>query len=349
MDLGSKDILGQAFAVYPYLMIHCINTRQFQLNVKVGAGMSFITKRYSTCDTLPQHFYGPTSNTAISTILNTFVNTAVNFNFNLMPTFALHAEIGYMHMSNGSIIQPNGGINVAFASVGGTCLIRPRKMITRHFRELPYKWGMDLTVSGGHKELYYRDGRGYLIGSLHFGIKYNICNWYALGGGFDGFYNGVFNRQGTRPGMTQDEINAQRQHTLFERYLILEDDISNKFRFGIAINNEFKIGRITAILDWGVYLYDPIRFAYTDADGNKYTKRPLFYKYDINEEDGWNYFRLGARCRIWDNIYIQATVKSHLTKAELFEWGIGYQIPWKLKHKKDNINVYEIYHPDSKH
>ena len=122
-----------------------------------------------------------------------------------------------------------------------------------------------------------------------------------MGGGFDAFYDGVFN-----------------PNTRFGRY-ILDDKIANLFRVAVGVNNEFRIGRITAILDWGIYLYDPIRLAYKDENGNKYEKRPMLYKYNIDKEDGWNYFRLGVRCRVWDNLYVQTAVKTHLSKAEMVE------------------------------
>ena len=143
----------------------------------------------------------------------------------------------------------------------------------------------------------------------------------------------MFNQQGgTRlEGLTAEQRQEQLKHTRFGRYIILNENLSNKFRVGVSINNEFRVGRITAILDWGVYLYDPIRLAYyTDETYKyKYEKRPLFYKYNIEKEDGWNYFRLGLRCKVWDNLYIQTAVKTHLSKAEMIEWGIGYQIPNK--------------------
>ena len=57
----------------------------------------------------------------------------------------------------------------------------------------------------------------------------------------------------------------------------------------------------------------------------------MFYTYDIDKEDGWNYFRLGIRARVWDNLYLQAAVKTHLQKAEMLEFGIGYQLPFSRR------------------
>ena len=333
LDLGNSKVLGQAFALYPYLLIDIIKTSHFKLDWKVGAGMSFFNKTYNRVfdefgNNPEWSYYGPTCNNLIGSIINVYLTTAAHFNFYIKNGWAVHTDLGYMHMSNGSILQPNGGINILYAAIGASYKLEKEKSsntnnTTKKFSNLPHRWSLNITASGGYRELYYMDNKGYAVGSLHIGTTYNICNWYALGGSLDVFYDGVFNRQGA----------GYKEHTSFGRYTILNDDISNKFRIATSFNNEFRIGRITAILDWGVYLYDPIRLAYTDTNSNKYTKRALLYRYNIEKEDGWNYFRLGVRCRVLENLYLQTSVKTHLTKAEMVEWGIGYQIPFKQKNE----------------
>jgi hypothetical protein len=345
LDLGNNKILGQSFAVYPYILIDIVKLPHFELNWKAGTGLSFFNKTYNRCDTIPSHFGNPTTNTLIGSIVNVYLTTGINFNIPITKQFASHAEFGYMHMSNGSVLQPNGGVNILYASIGASYILNKNSYNTHNKKEkfppLPYKWSINITGSGGYRELYYLDNKGYGIGSIHIGATYNICNWYTLGGGLDIFYDGAFNQQGGTQleGLTQEQRTEQLKHTRFGRYVILNENLSNKFRIGVGINNEFKIGRVTALLDWGIYLYDPIRLAhYTDNTHKyKYEKRPLFYKYDIEKEDGWNYFRLGLRYRVWDNIYMQVAVKTHLSKAEMVEWGVGYQIPFKPKFKDNDL------------
>ena len=91
------------------------------------------------------------------------------------------------------------------------------------------------------------------------------------------------------------------------------------------------------ILDWGVYFYNPSRNIYYDyhADNHRKVapKRPLAYKtpHGAGGEEAPHYFRLGAKCRIWDNMYFQTTMKCHLHIAEFIEFGLGYQIPFYKK------------------
>ena len=45
---------------------------------------------------------------------------------------------------------------------------------------------------------------------------------------------------------------------------------------------------------------------------------------------------------------LRATVKTHLSKAEMIEWGIGYQIPFTQKFKQNKLfkelDGWKIYH-----
>lgn len=333
LNLGNPEILGYSFATYPYLLVNCADYRHFQMNYKIGAGISFFTQRWNTCDTL-SGVNAPTANSAIGSILNAYITTGFNFNFPIKKGFALNADLGYMHMSNGSMLQPNGGINILYASIGGSYRLNKCthcKKSMKDFQPLPYKWSINIAGASGTRELYYRDNKSYVIGMIHVGATYNIVNWYALGIGADIFYDGVFMQQGTTPDMSSIERAEQQQNTHFNRYLLTENRFANKLRAGIGINNEFKIGRLTALLDWGIYLYDPIRNAHPTPHPKYGNKRPMFYSYDINKEDGWNYFRLGLRCRVWNNLSIQASIKTHLQKAEMLEWGLCYTLPFKKR------------------
>ena len=118
-----------------------------------------------------------------------------------------------------------------------------------------------------------------------------------------------------------------------------------KVRTGLALNNEFKFGLVTAIVDWGFYLYNPSRQIYYDYHKDNYgqvaPKRPLFYKtpHGAGGEEAFHYIRLGAKCRVWDNLYLNVTMKCHLHIAEYIEFGVGYQIPFLKKDNRKDDNI----------
>lgn len=51
-----------------------------------------------------------------------------------------------------------------------------------------------------------------------------------------------------------------------------------------------------------------------------------WYLYAANSEDGRGYNRAGIRHRLSDKWLINLTLKSHLFRADYFEWGFGYRI-----------------------
>jgi hypothetical protein len=348
LDLGNQNILGQAFAVYPYLLVPVVKTDFFRLNYKVGAGISFITKTWNRCDTI-NGVDAPSANSAIGSIANIYLNTGANFEFQITPEFALTADFGYSHMSNGSILTPNTGINIIYGEIGAkynfTNCNECKRLVKNPAYELPYDFIATIGISGGSRELYHKDNKSFFVGNVHTGLTAPLTNWYALGGGFDLFYDGAFNKR--------DFTDISRS---FQRYYLPQNRLANKIRLGIAINNEFIIGKVTGIFDFGIYLYNPLKNFENGEDVVKNDKKPfnkgIFYKYNIDREDGWNYFRLGLRYRIWNNFFLSVDVKTHLQKAEMITFGFGYYLPFAQAGKhavtKKSAGNYYLYHFNQK-
>ncbi len=343
MDLGNTTILGQAFALYPYLLAPIIKTEHFVWNWKVGVGLAFVTKTWYDCDTL-SGVKAATANASIGSVTNVYIGTGMNFEFPIKKGVSMTADLGYAHMSNGSTRQPNSGFNILQAQVGAKYTFEACRHCRKPLAALerfPYEWSMTVEASGGVREQYYKDHHRYAVGTLQVGITANITNRYAIGGALHAFYDGAFVQQGTRG----DE--SYRQHTTYGRYFIPTESTANKFRAGVALNNEFFVGRVVAYLQWGIYVYDPLRNANPEEHAKHGYNRPMFYTYNIDKEDGWNYFRLGLRCRVWDNLFVSACIKTHLHKAEMLTFGIGYQIPFVRDHDNRQRVRYTVLHHDS--
>ena len=297
IDLGNDAIWGQSFAVYPYLSVPLGNPKKTFFYFKMGLGLSLNTKTFNMTDTLAG-INSPLANSNIGSIVNGFMLLGVDCTVPISKGFYFNASLGYNHMSNGNIFQPNAGFNIVHLKAGVAyrfdhCARCEKPLPPRE--EFPYKFSAKVTLAAGTRELYYKDHKRYLIGSVHLGATYQFTSFYALGGGVDVFYDGAFNRQGTTAHMTASEKAAQQIHPLYNRYYIADENLDNKFRVGISINNEFPISRVTILFDWGVYVYDPLRNAYAHKNGEQSPSRGMIYSYNIQSEDGWNYFRLGLR------------------------------------------------------
>ena len=315
-----SEYLGKAIAMYPYLLIPAVRTEQFQFNFKVAGGLSYVNETwYTQEDHDPYNYFNDAAmtNNVFGCHLNAYLSAAANFNYAVTRNVALHGEFGYFHMSNGRTCMPNLGANVLYGGVGVvTTFNSTEKKEPIQFPDLPYKWALNITGAAGAHRAWMEYPR-YLISSFHAGAVYSVNNWYGVGAGVDVFYNGAIDKNTGRGLYRQD-----RDYTF-----------SDKVRAGVALNNEFRLGIVTAIVDWGVYLYNPSRNYY---DCNHpiygYGKRPLFYDNEgAGTDEAFHYIRFGMKYRVWDNLYLQASAKTHLHICEYVEFGIGYQIPFLKK------------------
>ncbi len=338
MDLGNPKIFGQAFVAYPYALIPIVRKEHFYFHFKVGMGLAVLTKTWEHCAT-DEGVNSPNANAAIGSHVNAFIPIGLNFDFPIAKGWAVTSDLMFNHISNGSVIQPNAGLNMinGFLGVSYRPNWREYMMPWRDYvRPLPRAWSIDLCASGGYRELYYKDNRGYGIFSFRATAYKQMTNFYRVGFGADIFYDGVFVKQGDLLGHLE---------TQYKRYEIVNDNFSYKWRVGISVANEFVMGRVTAGIHWGIYLFDPIKDAYPNGTNPRYAnkvtgkeKRPYpFYLYDPDKEDGWNYFRLMLKCRIVDNLFASIAIKTHLQKAEFIEWGLGYSFNFKPKRSRTDM------------
>lgn len=336
VGLGNKELLGSAIYAYPYVSVPLLESEYVNWNLKAGLGMAYVTKTWADGDTL-RGVDVATANSAFSFPLNFYINGGTSLEFYPIPEFGVVAEAGFSHMSNGSFRNPNFGLNFFYAQLGGKYRFVEdySRLRANPAYSLPFYFEAKALLSGFSRQINYLDHKNYFVGSLHLGLTFPMTNWYALGGGFDLFYDGVYTERPTA------------HNPKFDKYLIPENLERNKYRFGVSLNNEIIMGRVVGIIDWGIYLYDPIRNAYPHID----KKRGLFYRYNPKKEDGWNYFRVGLRCRVWDNLVVQVAVKSHLQTAEMLEVGIGYLLPFaRPRHSSLNnsLSSYYLYHYDQR-
>lgn len=326
IDFG-HEMIGESIALYPYIMIPVMRSKHFELELKLASGLGVVNEHwYTQEDQDPDHYYDPTTSTIFGCYLNAYLSAGLNMNIPINRNAKINGELGYFHMSNGRTCMPNLGTNVLYGGVGLIATINPTEEKSPvQFSDLPYRWSLNITgAAGAHRA--WMNYPLYFISSFHTGAIYNVTNWYGVGLGFDAFYNGAIDKETGRSLYRQDR----------------EYSTADKIRAGIALNNEFKFGLVTAIVDWGVYLYNPSRNYYYDHHPiYGYGKRPLFYKNNgAGSDEAFHYIRFGMKCRVWDNIYLQATAKTHLHICEYIEFGIGYEIPFlKKKYRKSGKSI----------
>ena len=338
IDFGHAR-MGEAIAMYPYLLIPAVRSKFLDINFKVAGGLGFVTEHWYTGDVDPDNYvyYSADVNTIFGCYLNAYLSAALNVSVPITKNVAINGEAGYFHMSNGRTCMPNIGADVLFAGVGviGTFNAQNEKEPIV-FPDLPYKWSLNIAgAAGAHRAWMYYPL--YLISSFHAGAVYSVNNWYGVGLGMDVFYNGAVD-SGTGRGLycngVLNDFGGIPCNTCDGEYTF-----KDKVRAGIALNNEFRFGVVTAMVDWGVYFYNPSRHLYQEWHTENYDKggvqekRPLFYKAigGAGNEEAFHYIRFGMKYRVWDNLYLQTSAKVHMHICEYLEFGVGYQIPFLKK------------------
>ena len=105
------------------------------------------------------------------------------------------------------------------------------------------------------------------------------------------------------------------------------------WRLGVSLQPEFVVGQFTAGFHFGVYLLDPVKNL-EPADEARLAEsgrlnKGIFYKYDLlragsaGNPDGWLYTQIALRYRLPWHLFIQGTMKAHLTKVEFVSLGLG--------------------------
>ncbi|VBB48682.1 Lipid A 3-O-deacylase-related protein [uncultured Paludibacter sp.] len=316
LDLGNAKILGQSIAVYPYLSIPMVKNKYFNLNAKSGVGISFVTKTFKDAtvyDSVGNVLFDE-SNAAIGSHLNVFIAAGLNMEVPITSGLSFTADYAWNHISNGSVIVPNSGLNMLNGYVGIKYF--PNYKNYKHpekkeISNIPRDISVEITASGGIRQRHYTDNKSFPIASLSIGVYKPLTNFYRMGAGTDIFYDGIFTT-----GLS----------SLYNRTYITTDEFKNKIRIGFSWQNELIIGRLTAGIHAGIYLYNPIKNLepYTNAETGTLNKGWI-YPYNIEKEDGWFYTRFSGKYMISSHLYAALGLKTHLQKAEFIEWGFGYR------------------------
>ncbi len=341
LNLTNDKMLGQAIAPYAYLNIPLVNTKHFIFGLRPGIGVSFVDKTYY--NTVPEDkmyvpgsIQYPISNGAIGSHTNTYFAEAIYAEFPIRKGFSITASYGWYHISNGSTRQPNSGYNMFNGALGVTYFPdydtyqSPKPNVPRGLYE-GKRWDVELSISGGLRQAYYVDHKFKLAGAVSLSAHYRPWSLFKIGGGVDLFVDMYYASVCDEFYVKDPASPGDRSETYYAKTYLAQQDYANCFRVGVSLQPEFVLGNFTAGLHFGVYLYDPIKnlepYNEVAQNGGKPLNRGIFYKYDfLNagvKQDGWLYTRMLLKYRCTEHFFVQFGMKSHLTKVEFIDAGVG--------------------------
>lgn len=242
----------------------------------LGEGLSFNTKKF---DAIENH-----KNTVVASHVNAAIQIYFQTKYVLTKQTDLRLSVGMTHFSNGSYSTPNLGINNLSLSTGIVFYfdtlrpIPPKALLPAPDNRIR----LELIAAAGPKEIYPAGGKKYCAWTFSADAFKMLSHKYRLSLGTD---------------YTYDLSLTER----FARDSIYSNAISDRMRLGISVTNELILGRFTAMLALGFYIYSP-------------------YKHD-----GDAYHRIGLKYFCSDHWFINNTLRTHYGKADNVELGLGYR------------------------
>lgn len=331
---GDNDLLGHAIAPYVFLEVPFYKSKHFEIGVRPGIGCSFITKTYFNTATPEQQYQvlqAPNINRSVGSVFNFYFPEALYCAFPIRNGWSVNIAAGWYHMSNGSLRQPNSGYNIFSGEVAVRyqspttkddvrCTMYDVRRTKEHKR-----WSVELAFTGGGRQVYYRDKQTFFCSTMQLSAHWLAHPIFRLGGGVDVFYDGAY---------------AERD-TYYKKTYLGGATQADCWRVGVSVQPEFVIGQFTAGIHFGVYLYDPIKNREVESGSEAHSSlwekgelldKGVFYAYDLlnagsaGYPDGWLYTQIVLRYHLPYHLFVQASMKAHLTKVEFVSAGLGVYI-----------------------
>lgn len=234
-NFSNPEVIGSAFALYPFIEPFISAEKPFSLSIRFGMGPVYMTKIYDPEEN-PENFFN-SSHLSFIVVLN------MGFNYRVSPNMNLRIAGNYNHTSNGGIKQPNLGINFPTINAGLDWSLSPAHFPIREKNSdlipNPKKFRFDIYLFGTGK-IDKKNSKSYIISGLG-------CNFSERVGRINAMTCGV-------EWINDGEI----------KYLAKKNQIRDKFgkiidhhRAGILFGHELLLGRFIFSQQLGFYLYSP--------------------------------------------------------------------------------------------
>ena len=283
-NYGANDIYGSCFGIYPNIQLPIIRGKKLEWTFRFGLGIGYVTKRFSRYPDFD------TLNNAISSRIDNFTMFATDLRYHLDDHWDLQVGGNFSHISNAAFRQPNLGINMYGVHLGVRYFpvtSNPTKIV-RQLKPLSNRWLLQarvgIAMNGGG------NGNGPIypvwLTSLYTSKRYASKN--KIFAGIDYSYH-------TRiyAFLRNNEIYPGEE----KKY---------SWKSAIFFGHEWLLGRGAFTAQVGIYLKE------------SYIKQDPYY-----EKFGYNYYLLREEKGLLKELFLSAQLKTHMTTAELAEFGLG--------------------------
>ena len=284
--LGNHEVYGTTTGFFAFFRTGILPLHgRFRVTQSTGAGLAYLDRRF---DVETDYF-----NRAIGSHVNVFLKFTTAFSWQLTSRLKIDAGGSFIHMSNGNIKTPNFGLNLITAQTGLTWNLDqgPFHMLvaasaennvenTEPAKDLK-RWHVNLQVAGGIRESSRRIDKKYPAASFITELTRRLNHKYQVGIGADVFYD---------TSLGEDVYYAEHRESSHV-----------KFQAGAHLAAEVFLGRLSLVLNPGIYFYHPAK--------------PYYATFN----------RVGLRYRFANNMLTSVCIKAHAFEADYIEWGVGYE------------------------
>lgn len=189
-DLGNIDVIGKAYAIYPFISFPFNKSKINTFGLRFGVGLGYITNKFNHINNY--------HNISIGSNFNAAISLTFEYKRLISERFKISAFAGLTHFSNGCSNYPNSGINIINAGLGMTYLLNePQDYIPREKNNENYLKSLDLEyylgMSGGIKRIEYKQKENIGVYQMEFYIMDRISNLSKIGIGLDLVYDATDN------------------------------------------------------------------------------------------------------------------------------------------------------------
>lgn len=235
-DFANSDIVGSAYALYPFIRFPLLKKKRIIMNFRFGLGLGVFSKKF---DRLENY-----KNLAIGSHLNGIINLMIEGSFRLNDRFRLTGGISLTHFSTGTIELPNYGINIPAANLGVSYNIRKNgaSLIKSELPQMSRKLEYMIIASTGLKEISPIENKKYFVYNVSMDIMKPIRYKYKIGGGIDLFYDNSKADALKEEGISDNNFNSNSSIGVHFTYEQVISKISIMLELGTYIINKHNIG-----------------------------------------------------------------------------------------------------------
>lgn len=233
-DLGNVDLIGKAYAIYPFINFPFNKSKVHTFGFRFGVGLGYITNKFDAFENY--------HNTSIGSHVNAAISLTFEYKYHISDRYKISAFAGLTHFSNGCSQFPNNGINIINAGLSATYLLKeqkkfiPKKEIDNKIYSRTFDPEFYIGLSYGVKRIEYNQQTDCSVYNLEVYVMDRITNMSKVGIGLDLVYDA------TDVITLREFYNDNRTHT-FAEFL----------KPGIGLAYELMMGKASFIFNFGYH------------------------------------------------------------------------------------------------